>query len=92
MFEDFTAVWHQFTEERDRQFVAARDQFVDLYGPASYSLMADFYSTVPRMFAGGRLGGARITASKPGNTKLARGRAEVWEGQAGGMGQAIDGV
>jgi len=73
-FEDMTEIWTQFTVERERQFLADRKKFIDLYGEASYLKMEKFYTTVPRMFLGGRLGGVRITARKPTNVKLERGR------------------
>ena len=76
-FEDMTEIWTQFTVERERQFLAHRIKFIVLYGEASYLKMEKFYTTVPRMFLGGRLGGVRITARKPANVKLERGRAAL---------------
>ena len=76
-FEDMTEIWTQFTVERERQFLADRKKFIGLYGEASYLKMEKFYTTVPRMFLGGRLGGVRITARKPANVKLERGRVAL---------------
>ena len=73
-FEDMTEMWSQFTVERERQFLADRVKFIGLYGETSYAKMEKFYTTVPRMFLGGRLGGVRITARKPDNLKLEKGR------------------
>lgn len=73
-FEDMTEIWTEFTVERERQFLADRKKFTGLYGEASYLKMEKFYTTVPRMFLGGRLGGVRITARKPRNVKLEKGR------------------
>ena len=77
--EDMTEVWLGFTQARERQFLADKQRFIELYGLASYTMMETFYTTVPRMFEGGRLGGARITASKLGNRRLARGRRALAE-------------
>ena len=74
-----TEVWLGFTQARERQFLEDKQRFIELYGLASYTLMETFYTTVPRMFEGGRLGGARISASKPGSRRLARGRRELAE-------------
>ena len=73
-FEDMTEVWTRFTVERERQFLAGRTNFTNLYGESSYMMMEKFYRTVPKMFLGGRLGGVRITARKPANVKLEKGR------------------
>ena len=73
-FEDMTEVWTRFTVERERQFLAGRKKFTKLYGKSSYMMMENFYRTVPKMFLGGRLGGVRITARKPANVKLEKGR------------------
>ena len=81
-FEDMTEIWTQFTVERERQFLADRKKFINLYGEASYLKMEKFYTTVPRMFLGGRLGGVRITARKPTNVKLERGRAALASSKA----------
>ena len=76
-FEDMTEMWTLFTVERERQFLADRRKFTGLYGEDSYLKMENFYKTVPRMFLGGRLGGVRITARKPGNVKLGKGRSAL---------------
>ena len=76
-FEDMTEMWTLFTVERERQFLADRRKFTGLYGEDSYLKMENFYKTVPRMFLGGQLGGVRITARKPGNVKLGKGRSAL---------------
>ena len=34
-FEDMTEVWTRFTVERERQFLAGRTKFTNLYGESS---------------------------------------------------------
>jgi 2-polyprenyl-3-methyl-5-hydroxy-6-metoxy-1,4-benzoquinol methylase len=62
VFIDRTDAWHRFVVERERAFIDARQGFVETHGADSYEAMLHFYRSIRELFAGGRLGGARITA------------------------------
>jgi len=62
---DLTADWGAFVAERLSAFRAARDRQTTLHGTDLVEGLDDFYATVSALFAGGRLGGARIVARRP---------------------------
>lgn len=63
---DHTEVWSAFVAERLAAFRAARGRQVALHGAELVDGLDDFYATVNGLFAGGRLGGVRVTARRPG--------------------------
>ena len=62
---DLTADWSDFVAERLSAFRAARERHTTLHGTELVEGLDDFYATVSTIFAGGRLGGARIVARRP---------------------------
>jgi len=60
-FEDMSETWTTYTAGRRESFAANRAVHVKLHGEASAKMMENFYNAVADLFAGGRLGGAKIT-------------------------------
>jgi len=60
-FEDMSETWTTYTAGRRESFAANRAAHVKLHGEASAKMMENFYNAVADLFAGGRLGGAKIT-------------------------------
>jgi len=63
-FEDMTDDWTAFTSERLDAFRAARGRHLRVHGTEIVSALDEFYATMVRLFRGGHVGGARITARK----------------------------
>jgi len=59
-FVNVTEVWHQWVRERLDKFQARQAIYKDRYGAEMVASYLHFYQTVVDLFAGGRLGGARI--------------------------------
>lgn len=64
-FTDMTEGWRAFTAERLAAFRTARTARVAVYGAALYDELEAFYACIAGLFAGGRLGGVRLTAQRP---------------------------
>lgn len=65
-FQDQTEDWAAFTAERLSAFGEAKTQKTALYGEQTVLALETFYATIARLLRGGRLGGVRLTAVKPG--------------------------
>ena len=63
-FEDRTAPWTSYVNERLKEFVANRERFEGLHGEAPYKHLLHFYTSIVNLFNSGSLGGVRITAEK----------------------------
>lgn len=61
-FDDCTDDWAAFVRDRARDFRSDREAFATLHGRDAFDALASFYSTMERLFDGGRLGGVRVTA------------------------------
>jgi len=61
---DKTDGWATFVADRYAAFDSARADLAARYGADTFASLDRFYSTVADVFAGGRLGGVRITARK----------------------------
>lgn len=66
-FEEKTADWSAFVAGRLQAFEAARERHVRVHSEATYESLHHFYASVARLFAGGNLGGVRITAKRVSN-------------------------
>lgn len=62
--EDVTENWTALTVARSAKYSAERDTHVAVHGEAAVAGLTRFYSSVASLFASGKLGGARITATK----------------------------
>ena len=69
VFEDLTADWKQYAQDRVTAMEARRDSFVSLHGIDIYERLHYFYMRVKDLFNGGALGGARIVARKSSPAK-----------------------
>jgi len=65
-FEDRTAAWSDFVAERAGRFQQDREAFVAEHDQATFDALAAFYATMRSLFAGGRLGGVRVSARAVG--------------------------
>ena len=68
---DMSAVWAEWTEARSAEYVASEADAVALHGRATFESRASFYAAVAALFAGGRVGGVRITGRAPGKLEAA---------------------
>ena len=64
-FEDMTESWRGFTLARRNAYHANRAANTAIHGEATVAALTDFYDTVVMLFAGGKLGGATLTATRP---------------------------
>lgn len=64
-FSDMSEEWADFVAERHRKYEANRTRHVEVQGQALYDTMLQFYQAMDTLFAGGNLGGVRVTATKP---------------------------
>ncbi|MEM9735156.1 MAG: methyltransferase domain-containing protein [Pseudomonadota bacterium] len=64
-FTEMTEPWTGFTAQRLAAFEAGREAYEASHGVETFDALAAFYRTIAGLFAGGNLGGARITARKP---------------------------
>jgi cyclopropane fatty-acyl-phospholipid synthase-like methyltransferase/ABC-type nitrate/sulfonate/bicarbonate transport system substrate-binding protein len=60
-----TEAWRDWTQQRYESFKEEAAQQRDLFGDHLYEKRLAFYKTVADLFAGGNLGGVRITGYKP---------------------------
>lgn len=65
-FRDMSHPWGLFCAERLAAFRAAREQKLAIHGPDTVAALDAFYQTICELFTGGRMGGARLIARKPG--------------------------
>jgi cyclopropane fatty-acyl-phospholipid synthase-like methyltransferase len=65
-FVDLTPIWQQWTKARHEGFLRTKDKSVALHGMEHFESRAKFYSIIDKLFAGGNLGGVRISGAKPG--------------------------
>lgn len=63
---DMTAAWGRFCADRLAAFRADREKKLAVHGPETVMALDAFYEIMCGLFDGGRMGGARITARKPG--------------------------
>ena len=63
---DMTEDWSEFVHERLAAFRASSDELTARYNAATVALLDRFYGAVAALFAGGNLGGLRLTATAPG--------------------------
>lgn len=63
-FQDLTEDWRQFTDQRATKWHAEREKLVQIHREDTFSRLGYFYNTVKELYAGGHLGGVRITARK----------------------------
>ena len=64
--KDMTPLWADWTAARSREYVATEAEAVALHGRSTFESRAHFYAAIAELFAGGRVGGVRITGRKPG--------------------------
>lgn len=62
---DHSALWGQFVAERTVGYRASRKRQIELHGQAVFEGLADFYTTVTRLFESTRFGGIRVSARRP---------------------------
>ncbi|MEM7059370.1 MAG: methyltransferase domain-containing protein [Pseudomonadota bacterium] len=62
---DMAEPWGGFCAERLAAFRTVRDDKLAIHGPETVAALDAFYETMCRLFDGGRMSGARITARKP---------------------------
>lgn len=64
IFEEVTDLWTPITQERADKFRAQQERHLNLHGAALVANRLQFYDAVAQLFAGGNIGGARITGRK----------------------------
>ena len=64
-FTDMSEPWGRFCAERLAAFRATRDDKLRVHGQEVVAALDTFYQTACTLFAGGRMGGVRLTARKP---------------------------
>ena len=67
---DKTAAWAAFVADRYADFRTATPTLTARYGEATVASLDGFYRTVARLFAAGRVGGARFVATRPAELEL----------------------
>ena len=90
---DMSAPWTAWTKARAELYAASEAETVALHGRDHFKSRVSFYEDIDRLFAGGRVGGVRITGRKPGAHEVAllAGRlslANRHAGPGGGVGAA----
>ena len=65
-FDNRTASWLEFCVARLAAYRAARERNLSIHGPAVVNGLTQFYQTMVDLFESGNLGGAVVTARKPG--------------------------
>ena len=63
--QDMSAAWRAWTQQRHDAFQAEASQHRALFGGPLYEKRLSFYKVIAGLFAGGNLGGVRITGQKP---------------------------
>lgn len=76
---DLSAPWKKWTKARHESYRASKEETVMMHGEKLFKDRVAFYEVIDRLFAGGNLGGVRITGRKMGDleAKLQRGRKSV---------------
>ena len=64
-FTDVSSLWATFVGGRAQGYVASEERHLRVQGAPTFESMGKFYKTTAALFAGGRLGGAIITARFP---------------------------
>lgn len=74
-----TEPWRAWTKARHEAFRDSKEETVRLHGEELFKSRCHFYGHVDALFAGGNLGGVRITGRKPtdAEVRLRRGRAHA---------------
>jgi len=75
-FVDLSEIWQRWTKARHDLFVESKEETLKMHGEKVFTSRASFYKVIDDLFAGGNLGGCRITGRKPGalEAKLIEGR------------------
>lgn len=75
--EDMTPVWQPWTKARHVRYRESREETVLMHGEKVFNDRVAFYEVIDSLFAGGNLGGVRITGRKrsAAEEKLVRGRS-----------------
>eukprot|EP00058_Branchiostoma_floridae_P014249 XP_002599737.1 hypothetical protein BRAFLDRAFT_131043 [Branchiostoma floridae] len=63
--EDLTADWKAYVQERLKAHISSEERHVRVHGRPTYQALHDFYSSIVRLFTSDRVGGGRISATKP---------------------------
>ena len=63
--------WRAWTAARHELYLAAEEQTVALHGRELFEARVGFYRAIDALFAGGNLGGVRITGRRPSRAELA---------------------
>lgn len=81
---DKSKPWTAWTKARHESYRAAREDTVKDHGEKIYNDRVAFYEVIDELFAGGNLGGARITGRKMSvlEEKLHKGRQAVFEAKS----------
>jgi len=69
--EDLSAVWQAWTKARHELYLQTEEETVAQHGKALFDERRTFYEAIDMLFAGGNLGGVRITGRRPGPQELA---------------------
>ncbi|KAL1498568.1 hypothetical protein AB1Y20_013887 [Prymnesium parvum] len=69
-FEEVTREWRELTVARSADYSAKREDHVAVHGETIVNSLTLFYSSVAKIFETGKLGGARIVATKRGGTAV----------------------
>uniref|UniRef100_A0A7S4RNU1 phosphoethanolamine N-methyltransferase n=1 Tax=Alexandrium monilatum TaxID=311494 RepID=A0A7S4RNU1_9DINO len=74
-----TEPWRAWTKARHEAFRDSKEETVRLHGEELFNSRCRFYGVVDSLFAGGNLGGVRITGRRPteAEVRLRRGRAQA---------------
>ena len=72
---DLSDIWQKWTKARHDLFVESKADTVKMHGQGIFDSRANFYKVIDDLFAGGNLGGCRITGRKPGAISLREGAA-----------------
>ena len=62
---DMSPVWTEWCAARSDQYMRSEADAVALHGRAIFESRAHFYQAIADLFAGGRVGGVRLTGRKP---------------------------
>ena len=68
---DMTPLWAEWTEARSTEYAATEAEAVALHGRETFDARRHFYQEIARIYAGGRVGGVRITGRKWGTHEAA---------------------
>lgn len=74
---DLSAPWTQWTKARHESYRASKEETIKMHGEKLFTDRVKFYEVIDELFAGGNLGGVRITGRKMSlpEEKLLRGRS-----------------